>query len=138
MNCLFCSISQGNIPANKVYEDENVLAFLDIHPVNPGHVLIIPKSHHENFVQTPDDVMSQVMTVARSCAKALLELDEYDGVNIGINNGAAAGQVIFHTHVHVMPRNETDGHTLWHGKEYENNEAMQAMANRIKDKLHNT
>ncbi|MEY4745020.1 MAG: hypothetical protein RL272_965 [Candidatus Parcubacteria bacterium] len=112
-DCLFCKIVKGDIPALKVYEDDTVLAFLDIAPVNVGHTLIVPKAHFENCASTPDDAMAAVMRAAKLVGAAALKVTGAHGYNVGINCGAAAGQIVMHTHVHVMPRFEGDGLRHW-------------------------
>ena len=120
-DCIFCKIISGELPSSKVYEDNDVLAFLDIKPVNPGHTLVIPKKHFENIHDTPDDIFAKTMVAAKKIADAILKLGA-KGVNIGMNNGSAAGQIVFHAHVHVMPRYGKDSFSLWVGKEYDGNE----------------
>lgn len=112
-DCLFCKIVRGEVPSQNVFESDDVLAFVDINPVNPGHILIIPKAHHENCDQTPDEAMAAVMAVARKVGAAALKATGAQGYNVGINCGTVAGQVIMHTHVHVMPRFPDDGLKLW-------------------------
>src|SRR5512142_589998 len=112
-DCLFCKIAKGDIPASKVYEDADVVAFLDIQPVNLGHTLVVPRAHHANCAETPDDVMAALMRVVKRVGDAALKVTGAHGYNVGINCGAVAGQVIMHTHVHVMPRFEGDGLTHW-------------------------
>lgn len=120
-NCVFCKIVKGKIPSTKVYEDSDTLGFLDIKPVNPGHTLVIPKQHYENIHDMPDELVAKVAVAAKKIADALLKLG-VKGVNIGMNNGEAAGQIVFHSHVHVMPRYGKDTFSLWVGKEYDGNE----------------
>src|SRR5689334_16525062 len=112
-DCLFCKIVKGDIPCTKVYEDDDVLAFLDIQPVNVGHTLVVPKAHHQDCAATPDDVMAALMRTVRRVGAAALEASGAQGYNVGINCGTVAGQVIMHTHVHVMPRFEGDGLKHW-------------------------
>lgn len=123
-DCIFCRIITGELPCEKVYEDEHTLAFLDITPVNPGHTLVIPKMHYADMLTTPDEVLLRLMIVVKKVGQALTHGLGADGCNIGVNNGAASGQVVFHTHVHVMPRFLSDGHALWHGKKYQAGEAV--------------
>lgn len=119
-NCLFCKIVAGEIPAEKVYEDADTLAFLDIiKPVNPGHTLVIPKEHYENVFEAPEDVWSKVMLSVKKVSHAIQKGLSANDLNIIMNNGKHAGQVIFHAHIHIMPRHAGDGLELWHGKAYE-------------------
>jgi histidine triad (HIT) family protein len=122
MNDLFLKIINGEIPAVKVYEDEYTMAFLDIKPVNPGHTLVIPKEHSKNFLETPDDTIQRLFPVAKKVANAVKKAVDADGINIHINNEPAAGQVVFHTHIHIIPRFEGDGLRLWGGNEYKKGE----------------
>ncbi|MEO5635154.1 MAG: HIT family protein [Candidatus Paceibacterota bacterium] len=115
-DCIFCKIIKGEIPSSKIYEDENVLAFLDIAPVNIGHTLIVPKKHFPNIYETPDEVLMQIMKVAKKISKAVKSEMKADGVNVTMNNDPAAGQVIFHTHLHIIPRKKDDGFGMWHGR----------------------
>jgi histidine triad (HIT) family protein len=116
-NCIFCKIIKGEIPAEKIYEDENFLAFLDITPVNHGHTLLIPKNHYENIYVLPEDILSKISPFFKKIAMAVKKATNADGINIGMNNEGAAGQVIPHAHFHIMPRFLNDGYILWHGKE---------------------
>ncbi len=115
-DCLFCKIASGTIPSEKVYEDDHTFAFLDINPINKGHTLVIPKHHAENIMTIRKDDLAAVMETVRMLAPVIQRAVSADGINIGINNGSAAGQVIFHAHVHVMPRFDGDGHEHWQGK----------------------
>jgi histidine triad (HIT) family protein len=116
-DCLFCKIASGEIPSEKVYEDDYVFAFLDIRPINEGHTLIVPKKHYLNIFDTPDEVLEYMIVVAKKVAQALQRSIQADGINIGMNNGEVAGQVIWHAHMHVMPRESGDGHRHWIKKE---------------------
>ncbi len=115
MDCLFCKIIAGDVPAEKVYEDAGTLAFLDIHPINPGHTLVVPKNHAVGIAEVESADLQAVMATIKKIAPAVVAGVGADAYNIGINQGAAAGQVIMHLHVHIMPRFATDGHKLWHG-----------------------
>lgn len=130
-DCIFCKIIKNEIGAAKVYEDSDTLAFLDITPVNPGHVLVIPKTHSENLHEIPDETLSKLAIVVKKIATNVKKAMRADGINIGMNNGKAAGQVVPHAHIHVMPRFEGDGYKLWHGKTYSQGE-MEEVAEKIK------
>ncbi len=106
------------MPCVKVYEDAEVMAFLDIHPVNFGHTLIVPKAHYVNIADTPVDILGKLMAVVKKITPAILKATNTNSFNLGVNNGAPAGQVIFHTHFHVMPRYEGDGYKMWGAKAY--------------------
>lgn len=122
-NCLFCKIIAREIPAEIVYEDDHSLAFLDIKPINKGHTLVIPKTHFENVFDIDEKTMESLYTSVRDVAQAVKSATDADGLNINNNNGEAAGQEIFHYHVHLIPRFENDRLKHWPGKEYEKGEA---------------
>lgn len=131
MDCIFCKIINNEIPSVKVYEDEEFLAFLDIHPVSPGHTLVIPKVHHDRFDNTPEEVAGNLFKLVKRIAPGVMNGSSADGYNLGLNNGSAAGQVIFHIHVHIIPRRAKDGLELWRSHDYEGNE-MEEIAKKIR------
>ncbi len=109
-DCIFCQIVSGQIPSSKVYEDEEVLAFLDITQVTKGHTLVIPKKHYRNMLEMDAEAASSLFARVPKIAKQLQERLGASGVNIINNNEEAAGQTVFHTHVHLLPRfGESDG-----------------------------
>lgn len=101
--CVFCRIVRGELPSTKVYEDDDVLAFLDIAPIAKGHTLVIPKRHFDPITALPVDLLSKVMTAVQRVAKSHLTELKADGVKVTQSNGAAAGQVVPHVHFHVIP-----------------------------------
>ena len=101
---IFCKIIAGEIPCDKIYEDTDVLAFLDISQVTKGHVLVIPKVHYDNFLATPQETMHKVMDVAQRIGQVQIMSLGAKGVNILSNVNKEAGQSVFHFHVHVIPR----------------------------------
>ena len=108
--CIFCQIVSGQIPSSKVYEDEEVLAFLDITQVTKGHTLVIPKKHYRNMLEMDAEAASSLFARVPKIAKQLQEKLGASGINIINNNEEAAGQTVFHTHVHLLPRfDATDG-----------------------------
>lgn len=113
MDCIFCKIINKELPADIIYEDENTLAILDLRPVNKGHTLVMPKKHTADFISTPDDVLAHATQTAKKIADAVQKATGAAGMNITTNNGAAAGQVIFHLHYHVIPRYLSDGLKQW-------------------------
>ncbi|MEK7133661.1 MAG: HIT family protein [Patescibacteria group bacterium] len=117
-DCIFCKIVEGELPSTKVYEDADTLAFLDINPVNPGHTLVIPKRHATDLFDAEDADWNALMKAVRVVAHAIERSLKPIGVNLAMNNRAGAGQVVFHAHVHVMPRFASDGHKLWPGRPY--------------------
>ena len=102
--CIFCSIIEGAIPSHRIYEDHDVIAFLDINQTTHGHTLVVPKSHYDHFLNTPKLIMNHVMNVAQRIGQAQLQILEAKGVNILSNAMQAAGQSVMHFHVHVIPR----------------------------------
>ena len=133
-DCLFCKIIRKEIPAAFVYENHKTVAFLDIKPVNPGHVLVIPKEHSADFASTPADQLGDIAADAQKIGKAAMSALGAPGFNIGVNNGRAAGQLVDHMHLHVMPRFEGDGHELWHGTPYGEGE-MEGVAKKLKEAI---
>lgn len=105
-SCIFCKIVQRQAPSSVIYEDEAVLSFLDIRPLNLGHTLVIPKAHYVDVFDIPEELLSRVFEIARRVSFAVKEATEADGISIIQQNGKAAGQDIFHLHVHVVPRFE--------------------------------
>jgi histidine triad (HIT) family protein len=121
-DCIFCKIIQGEIPCQKVYEDDNVLALLDINPTTKGHTVVITKKHYPNLVATPATELCQIITVIKNIAPAIVAASQAEGWNLGVNNGPAAGQIIEHVHFHIIPRKANYGLKPWGGKPYEGNE----------------
>jgi histidine triad (HIT) family protein len=105
-SCIFCRIAQKQVPANRVYEDEKVLAFLDIRPLNEGHTLVISKAHYENIFDVPQELNAYIHGVTKQIAIAVKKATNADGISIIQQNGKAANQDIPHLHVHVIPRYE--------------------------------
>ena len=115
-DCLFCKIAKGEIPCSKVFENESILAFLDIFPVNPGHTIVIPKKHYQTFLDFPKRDISSFFIQIQNIARLLKEKLNFDGFNIIQNNFSAAGQVVPHFHYHIIPRFEGDDAILIHSK----------------------
>ena len=101
--CPFCQIIRGEAPYHRVFEDETTIAFLSNRPVNLGHTLVVPKKHHENIYQMSDEEIAHIFMVVRRVAEAISKALAPQGIRIVKNNGEAAGQVIPHLHVHVIP-----------------------------------
>lgn len=136
MNCIFCKIVAGEIPSTKIYEDELVYAFLDISPINPGHVLVIPKEHHESASTIPETIAGRMFHVGARIGIALKRLDAYDAYNLHLADGAAAGQVVMHAHLHVVPRGVEDHfHWNWRQMPYADDAARNALAEEIRSKI---
>jgi histidine triad (HIT) family protein len=135
-DCIFCKIVKKEIPATVVYEDEEVLVFMDIGPVIKGHALVISKKHHDPVTETPDEVLAKLHLTAKRIAQAQMNGLGADGVNIIQNNGKVAGQEVEHIHVHVIPRFEGDGHHWnWNAKKYDNFEQMAELAEKMQKYL---
>lgn len=103
-NCVFCAIAEGEIPSFKVYEDDAILAYLDINPFARGHTLVIPKAHSSGLLDTPDASLSAIVSGVKKVAGHIVPLLGADGFNILQNNGEAAGQTVMHVHFHIVPR----------------------------------
>jgi len=108
-DCIFCKMVAGQIPVARVYEDEIVLAFLDIGPISDGHTLVIPKQHFEKLHDCPAELLGEVVLRLGRIAGAVVAAMNADGYNLLCNNGRAAGQLIEHLHFHIVPRNVGDG-----------------------------
>lgn len=104
MDCIFCKIIAGEIPSHKVYEDDATLAFLDIHPAQRGHTLVISKQHAVDLFAMPADALYAVARTTQHLAHRLQQVLQFDGLNVMQSNGASAGQTVFHYHVHLIPR----------------------------------
>lgn len=107
-NCIFCKIGAGAIPSLKVLETEDALAFLDIGPLAPGHILLIPKTHHVNMLDAPAETAAQLGAILPRLCQAVMRATGAAGVNVLHNAGAVAGQAVFHLHVHIIPRVDGD------------------------------
>ena len=112
MDCLFCKIVNGEIPCTKIYENDMVLSFMDISPMNDGHMLVIPKNHGSTILELPEKDFLAVMSATQKVAQAVKNALNPDGINILQLNGEAANQVVPHLHVHIVPRWSGDGLTV--------------------------
>jgi len=133
-NCIFCKIIGKEIPGHVIYEDEHVLAFLDISQTTEGHTLIIPKVHRVDVFEMEPSVMEQVFSIVPKIARALRETFDCSGINIVSNNGESAGQTVFHYHVHLIPRYGRDhfGMRFVNNMNDYNAERLAALKDRIK------
>ena len=109
MDCIFCKIAAGELPSSKIYEDDDFIAILDLFPVSKGHSLLIPKKHHVNIFDQPEEIGMKLYPLLAKLAHAVKAATGAEGLNIVQNNGAVAGQIVFHSHNHIIPRNEDDG-----------------------------
>ena len=107
--CIFCKIAKGEIPSATLYEDEEFRVILDLGPANKGHALVLQKAHYENLYDLPDEMAAHAMILAKKIATKMKGILNCDGYNLVQNNGEAAGQTVFHFHMHLIPR-YTDDH----------------------------
>ena len=133
-NCIFCKIASGEAPADKVYEDDKVVAFLDLRPTNKGHTLVIHKTHTNDLQTTPEEVLTDLMPRVKKIAAGIMKTTGAAGFNLSVNNGAVAGQVVFHLHFHIVPRFENDGLKLFPQKDSEFG-TRKALAEEIKKNI---
>jgi len=131
-NCTFCKIVRHQLPASRVYEDERTMAFLDIRPANEGHALVVPKNHHENIHEIPDEELASLFKIVKKVADGVKKGTHADGISIFQNNGTAAGQVVFHIHVHIIPRFEEK--RTWQRRDASKQE-LDRIAGKIRDHL---
>lgn len=116
-DCIFCKIAAGQIPAKVLYQDEQLIAFMDINAVNPGHALVCPKAHSVNMADAPEEILGAL--AARAKAIGLLQMERLGatGFNLVVANGKDAQQSVFHLHFHIVPRYPSDGIDMWfHGR----------------------
>ena len=127
-NCIFCKIIRGEIPSSTIFEDEDFKVILDINPAAKGHALILPKQHYANLYELPEELASRVMVLAKKLAAHMTERLDCDGLNLLQNNGAVAGQTVFHFHLHLIPRYK-DGDNrdllIWNQLTYQKGEVDQ-------------
>jgi len=108
MECIFCNIANRKAEAEIVYEDDNVIAFLDIQPINYGHTLVVPKKHYDNFLTVPPEELNNLIKVTQFITGAVKRSVKADGFNVISNNGESAGQTVYHFHFHIIPRFNDD------------------------------
>ena len=132
-NCVFCAIAEGEIPSFKVYEDDLVLAYLDINPFTEGHTLVIPKAHTTGLLDTPDETLAATIARVKKVAAHLKDALPCDGFNILQNNGESAGQTVRHVHFHIVPRYAKDaGAEISFANRKGDMEHLAALAERIR------
>jgi histidine triad (HIT) family protein len=136
-SCLLCQIVEGKIPSKKIYEDNLVLAVLDVNGANPGHCFVLPKNHYPIIEQVPDNELAKLGNIANKVSSAIFENLGAQGTNLFITNGVPAGQTVAHFMIHVIPRTEKDGINLqWHPKQL-TQEEMSTIELKIKDQTKN-
>lgn len=123
MDCIFCKIINGELPSYKVYEDDEILAFLDIGPVNYGHTLVIPKKHFLNIEDVDEETLCKIAKIVKKTGLALKTGLGAEGYNLTVNNDPVAGQIVPHLHFHVIPRSAGDNLPNWPQGKYGENEA---------------
>lgn len=131
-DCLFCKIISGDMPSQTVHEDDETLAFLDIHPLNPGHTLVISKAHSENFLKATTEEMQAVIRSAKDIAPAILKAVGAEACNVTTNAGRAAGQIVNHTHFHIIPRFAADGYEPW-ARSDDSHDDLASVAEKIRE-----
>ncbi len=134
-DCVFCRIVAGQIPSTKVHEDEHTLAFMDLGQVNPGHVLVAVKKHAANLFELDDVQAAAVARTSTRVARAIRDAFAPAGLSVYQANGKAAGQTVFHYHVHLLPRHEADGMELTWPVKNPPREKLEAYAAEIKKRL---
>jgi histidine triad (HIT) family protein len=134
MDCIFCDIINGREEAEILFEDNNIISFLDIRPVNYGHALVIPKKHFDNFLSVPAEELQYIINGVQVLSNAVKNSVGADGFNIVVNNGTAAGQTVFHFHFHIIPRFTNDFKFKPNFKEYSNG-SMREFADKIRLEL---
>ncbi len=133
-NCIFCKIVAGQTEVEKIYEDDLIIAFLDISPINPGHILVIPKEHTASPSSLSEQISGRIFHVASRLGLALKKALNADGVNLHLSDGICAGQTVAHTHLHVIPR-YTDDAFHWNWRKLAHNEDNSELIDKIKSKL---
>ncbi len=118
-DCVFCDIIDGSSPASMVFQDETCVVFMDIQPINPGHMLVVPKEHSASLSELKPDIGAHLFKVAQHMAQVIRRSDvRCEGINIFMADGEAAGQDVFHVHLHVLPRYSGDNFGLQFGESY--------------------
>lgn len=133
--CIFCKIVAGAIQAPKVYEDADVVAFLDNRPTSPGHTLVISKQHFDRFDIMPPAAVGTLFAAVRKIAPGVAQGAGASGYNLSVNVGAVAGQIVFHTHVHIIPRKSGDGLAPWGQRDYGSPAEAEQLAQKIRGVL---
>ncbi len=130
--CIFCKLANGQIPTNAIYEDEDFKVIMDVNPASKGHCIILPKTHAANLLELPEEYCEKLLPVAKKCCKVLMEVLQCDGINVLQNNGEAAGQTVFHLHVHLIPRYKGDDVNIkW--TEHKAGTDIEALAEKIRN-----
>ncbi len=136
-DCILCQIIEGKVPSKKIYEDDNILAVLDMNGSGPGHCFVMPKEHHTIMEQVPDSLMGGLFNVANKIGSAVFESLNIQGTNVFVENGVAAGQNIAHFMIQVIPRNENDGINLQLQPKQLSEEEMSTVELKLKEETAN-
>ncbi len=134
-DCIFCRIVRGEIPCVSLLETDEIIAFMDIHPVNPGHALVVPRAHYPTLFDMPSECGAAVFDALRRVGQALMQGMNAQGLNVVQNNLAAAGQEVPHVHWHLVPRFEKDGLTLWKSGACADMQQLQEAARAVRARL---
>jgi histidine triad (HIT) family protein len=134
MDCIFCDIATKISEAEIIFENDKIIAFLDINPVNYGHTLVIPKKHFDNFLTIPSEELAELTKLTQYIAGAVKRALKSDGFNIISNNGASAGQTVYHFHYHIIPRYDNDFYIKPRTIEYKDSE-IKSYVTKIKDTI---
>lgn len=130
-NCIFCKIANGEIPSKTLYEDDSFRVILDMGPAARGHALILPKEHYADLYEMPEELAGGAMKLAKRMAAKMTERLACDGFNLVQNNGEVAGQTVFHFHMHLIPRYQTDGQTIGWKPQEVSQEELEEIKNQI-------
>ncbi len=133
--CIFCKLAHGRVPTNSIYEDDDFKVILDAAPASAGHSIIIPKTHAANLFDLPDEYCEKALKVAKKCGAAIKDAFGYEGLNVLQNNGEAAGQSVFHFHIHLIGRGAGDGAVLKYTPMSVSDEEAKRTAEEIKKHL---
>jgi len=134
MDCLFCKIVNGKQEAHIIFEDETHIAIMDKYPIQQGHTLVIPKTHHEKIIDMSSDEISELFIRVPIIVRGILEVTGAEGFNIGQNNGRAANQIIPHVHVHIIPRYQKTGNP-WARRMIATDKELEYLASQIRKSL---
>lgn len=135
-DCIFCKLANGVFPTNSIYEDEDFNVILDASPATKGHALILPKEHYDNVYEMPDALLEKTIKLAKKIIQKETDVLGCDGYNIVQNNGEAAGQTVFHFHMHLIPRYTADenGEMIWWKAQKFSDEVLDDLAKKLAQK----
>ncbi len=131
-DCIFCAMVRGEIPYVEVFSNQHLFAFMDIGPLNKGHVLIVPKKHYPTMFETPPELGNALLKTMQLLGKAIMQATHAGGLNVIQNNYPASGQAVFHVHWHLIPRFENDGILKWTPGKYNSHDELAALGESIR------